>query len=165
MRSRLEPARTLLGPCSLLPAPSSQRYNLGMNATKATPITTKFAAALLPKRSDDSHKGTFGKALLIAGSQQFTGAANLAIGAALRSGAGLVFAAIPESIHSPLAAAIPEAIWLILPKESDLHFPAEFLKDKDAILIGPGLGQSEAAKAMVYSLLGEIRKNYPTKPW
>ncbi len=118
----------------------------------------------MPKRSDDSHKGTFGKALLIAGSQQFTGAANLAIGAALRSGAGLVFAAIPESIHSPLAAAIPEAIWLVLPNESELHFPVEFLKDKDAVLIGPGLGQSEATRFMVYSLLGEIRKNYHTKP-
>ena len=135
-----------------------------MNAPKATPITSKLAATLLPKRADDSHKGTFGKALLIAGSQQFTGAANLAIGAALRSGAGLVFAAIPEAIHSPLAAAIPEAIWLVLPKESESTFPAEFVKDKDAILIGPGLGQSEATKAMVYDVLGEIRKGYPTKP-
>ena len=134
-----------------------------MNAPKATPITSKLAATLLPKRADDSHKGTFGKALLIAGSQQFTGAANLAIGAALRSGAGLVFAAIPEAIHSPLAAAIPEAIWLVLPKESESTFPAEFVKDKDAILIGPGLGQSEATKAMVYDVLGEIRKGYPTK--
>ena len=135
-----------------------------MNAPKATPITSKLAASLLPKRAEDSHKGTFGKALLIAGSQQFTGAANLAIGAALRSGAGLVFAAIPEAIHSPLAAAIPEAIWLVLPKESESTFPAEFVKDKDAILIGPGLGQSEATKAMVYDVLGEIRKGYPTKP-
>ena len=135
-----------------------------MNAPKATPITSKLAASLLPKRAEDSHKGTFGKALLIAGSQQFTGAANLAIGAALRSGAGLVFAAIPEAIHSPLAAAIPEAIWLVLPKESQSPFPADFVRDKDAVLIGPGLGQSEATKAMVYDVLGEIRKGYPTKP-
>jgi len=135
-----------------------------MNGPKAMPITPKLAANLLPKRADDSHKGTFGKALLIAGSQQFTGAANLAIGAALRSGAGLVFAAIPEAIHSPLAASIPEAIWLVLPKENESAFPVEFIKDKDAVLIGPGLGQSEATKAMVYSVLGEIRNNYPTKP-
>ena len=127
------------------------------------PINQELAARLLPKRADDSHKGTFGKALLIAGSQQFTGAANLAIGAALRSGAGLVFAAIPETIHSPLAAAIPEAIWLVLPNKSELPFPVEYIKDKDAVLIGPGLGQSEATKAMVYSVLGEIRKNYPTR--
>lgn len=135
-----------------------------MNNQETVKINPELASSLLPKRSDDSHKGTFGKALLIAGSQQFTGAANLAIGAALRSGAGLVFAAIPEVIHSPLAAAIPEAIWLVLPKESKLPFPAEFVKDKDAVLIGPGLGQSEATKAMLYSVLGEIRKNYPARP-
>lgn len=135
-----------------------------MNNQETAVINQEMASSLLPKRADDSHKGTFGKALLIAGSQQFTGAANLAIGAALRSGAGLVFAAIPETIHNPLAAAIPEAIWLVLPKESDLAFPAEFVKDKEAILIGPGLGQSEATKAMVDSVLGEIRNNNPMKP-
>ena len=135
-----------------------------MKSQKAMPINHELAASLLPKRSDDSHKGTFGKALLIAGSQQFTGAANLAIGAALRSGAGLVFAAIPESIHSPLASAIPEAIWLVLSKEGDSQFPAEFVKDKDAVLIGPGLGQTETTKAMVFSVLGETRNHYPTKP-
>lgn len=154
---------------SLLPVPRFLQpdpcwYNLNMNNHETVKINLELASSLLPKRSDDSHKGTFGKALLIAGSQQFTGAANLAIGAALRSGAGLVFAVIPESIHCPLAAAIPEAIWLVLPDERLSPFPAEFLKDKDAILIGPGLGQSEATKALVYSLLGEIRKNYPTKP-
>lgn len=135
-----------------------------MNNQETVKINPELASSLMPKRSEYSHKGTFGKALLIAGSQQFTGAANLAIGAALRSGAGLVSAAIPEVIHSPLAAAIPEAIWLVLPKESKLPFPAEFVKDKDAVLIGPGLGQSETTKAMVHNLLADIRKNYPAKP-
>ena len=135
-----------------------------MNNQETVKINPELASSLMPKRSEYSHKGTFGKALLIAGSQQFTGAANLAIGAALRSGAGLVSAAIPEVIHSPLAAAIPEAIWLVLPKESLSTFPVEFVKDKDAVLIGPGLGQSETTKAMVHNLLADIRKNYPAKP-
>lgn len=135
-----------------------------MNNQETVKINPELASSLLPKRPDDSHKGTFGKALLVAGSQQFTGAVNLAIGAALRSGAGLVFAAIPDTIHSPLAAAIPEAIWLVLPKESLSTFPVEFVKDKDAVLIGPGLGQSETTKAMVHNLLADIRKNYPAKP-
>ena len=173
-----EPARTLLGhphpaPVRRLPLPATRsllpdrrslRYNLRMKNQKEKPITAKLAAALLPKRADNSHKGTFGKALLIAGSQQFTGAANLAIGAALRSGTGLVFAAIPESIHSPLAAAIPEAIWLVLPNENESPILSDFVKDKDAVLIGPGLGQSEATRTMVYNVLGEIGNNYPTKP-
>ena len=80
-------------------------------------ITPELAASLMPLRPDDSFKGTFGKALVIAGSRKYTGAAGLAVQAALRSGAGLVFAAIPESIHAPLAASISEAIWLVLPEK------------------------------------------------
>jgi len=71
----------------------------------------------MPLRPDDSFKGTFGKALVIAGSRKYTGAAGLAIQAALRSGVGLVYAAIPETIHAPLAASISEAIWLLLPEK------------------------------------------------
>ncbi len=83
----------------------------------AIPITPELARSLMPLRPDDSFKGTFGKALVVAGSRKYTGAAGLAIQAALRSGAGLVVAAIPESIHAPLSAHISEAIWLLLPEK------------------------------------------------
>ena len=143
----------------------------------ATPITAELAASLMPLRPDDSFKGTFGKALVVAGSRKYTGAAGLAIQAALRSGAGLVFAAIPESIHAPLAASIPEAIWLLLP-EKDGAITAEEQADhvseekaglfptegKDAILVGPGMNQTDGTQAFLLGLLEHLRVDSPDLP-
>ena len=156
-----------------------------MENLTATPITPELAASLMPLRPDDSFKGTFGKALVIAGSRKYTGAAGLAIQAALRSGAGLVFAAIPESIHAPLAASISEAIWLVLPekdgaiaaeKRGDLVseekaglvveekaglFPTE---GKDAVLVGPGLNQTRGTQLFLLGLLEHLREHAPDLP-
>jgi NAD(P)H-hydrate epimerase len=121
----------------------------------------------MPARPDDSHKGTFGRALVIAGSRKYTGAAGLAIQAALRSGAGLVFGAIPEIIHAPLAASIPEAIWLTLldhegaiANEALSRIP-ELLAGRDSILIGPGLDQTEGVQVFLLGLLEHLRLNAP----
>ena len=143
-----------------------------MENKSATPITPDLARSLMPLRPDDSFKGTFGKALVIAGSRKYTGAAGLAIQAALRSGAGLIFGAIPEGIHVPLAASIPEAIWLLLPEndgaitslvseEKAGLFPTE---GKDAVLVGPGLNQTEGTQAYVLGLLAHLRENAPDLP-
>ena len=150
----------------------------------------------MPVRPDDSFKGTFGKALVIAGSRKYTGAAGLAIQAALRSGTGLVFAAIPEVIHAPLAASIPEAIWLILPEKDGAitglvagekaglvadekagHVSEEKAGlvaeekaglfptgGKDAVLVGPGLNQTEGTQTFLLGLLGHLRENAPNLP-
>ena len=69
---------------------------------------------LLPARPADAHKGTFGKALVVAGSVPYTGAAHLACAAAYRAGAGLVTAGVVPSIHSILAAGLAETTWLLL---------------------------------------------------
>lgn len=159
-----------------------------MKNFSATPITTELARSLMPVRPDDSFKGTFGKALVIAGSRKYTGAAGLAIQAALRSGAGLVFAAIPEVIHAPLAASIPEAIWLILPEKDGAitglvsKEQAGIVADekaglvaeekagffptggKDAVLVGPGLNQTEGTQVYLLGLLGHLRENAPNLP-
>ena len=143
-----------------------------MKNFSATPITTELARSLMPVRPDDSFKGTFGKALVIAGSRKYTGAAGLAIQAALRSGTGLVFAAIPEVIHAPLAASIPEAIWLILPEKDGAItglvagekaglFPTE---GKDAVLVGPGLDQTEGTQVYLLGLLEQLRNSAPYLP-
>ncbi len=159
-----------------------------MKNFSATPITTELARSLMPVRPDDSFKGTFGKALVIAGSRKYTGAAGLAIQAALRSGTGLVFAAIPEVIHAPLAASIPEAIWLILPEKDGAitglvsKEQAGLVADekaghvseekaglfptggKDAVLVGPGLNQTEGTQTFLLGLLGHLRENAPNLP-
>lgn len=101
---------------------------------------------MLPSRPANAHKGTFGTALVIAGSLNYTGAALLAGQAAYRIGAGLVTMAIPSALHSALAGQIPEATWALLPHENGfIHEDAylnleEQVERSTAILIGPGFG-------------------------
>lgn len=115
--------------------------------------------AMLPARPPSSHKGTFGKALIVAGSANYIGAAYLAGAAAYRSGTGLVTIAAPQNIVPVLATLIPEATWLLLAHEMGvLHQNAvpvlrEELGSYDALLIGPGLGQEDATKHFLQDFL------------
>ena len=115
--------------------------------------------SLLPDRRTDAHKGDFGKILLLCGAKGYTGAAYLAAMGALRSGAGLVYLGVPESIYAIEAVKLNEAIVFPLPdKEGKLSEAAipeilERLPNMDAVLIGPGLGQSEGTFAAVKAVL------------
>jgi hydroxyethylthiazole kinase-like uncharacterized protein yjeF len=101
---------------------------------------------VLPPRPLDSHKGTFGTALVVAGSASYTGAALLAGRAAARIGTGLVTLAIAENLHPALAGNFAEATWLLLPQEGG--FIAEEASQKvldhleraTATLVGCGFG-------------------------
>ena len=119
--------------------------------------------AILPDRNPYAHKGNFGKILLHCGSRGYTGAAALAAQGALRSGAGLVFLGVPESIYAIEAVKLTEAIVFPLP-EADGKLSAdavpeiqERLEKMDAALIGPGLGQSEGTFRVVKAVL----ENFP----
>ena len=115
--------------------------------------------SILPDRAVDAHKGDFGKILLLCGSRGYTGAAYLAAQASLRSGAGLVFLGVPESIYQIEAVKLNEAIVFPLPDEDGKLSAAaipeilERLPKVDAILIGPGLGQSEGVFQVVKTVL------------
>ena len=115
--------------------------------------------ALLPDRPIDAHKGDFGKLLLLCGSKGYTGAAYLAAMGALRCGAGLVFLGCAESIYAIEAVKLNEAIVFPLPdadgKLSKDAIPEILrrMKGMDAVLIGPGLGQSEDCFAVVRAVL------------
>lgn len=115
--------------------------------------------SLLPDRDPWSHKGCFGKILLLCGSRGFTGAAALAARAALRTGAGLVFLGVPESIYAIEAVKLDEPIVFPLPDEDGKLGQAAVpeilhrLKQMDAVLIGPGLGQSAGVLAAVKAVL------------
>ena len=121
--------------------------------------TPQMIRAWLPPRPPDAHKGTFGRALIVAGSARYVGAARLAGAAAVRAGAGLVTLALPGSIHSPVAAALAEATYLLLPDElgvlteEALGVLGEQVPQYDALLVGPGLGRERATAAFVESLL------------
>ena len=113
----------------------------------------------LPDRDPWGHKGTFGKLLLLCGSRGFTGAAYLAAMGALRTGAGLVFLGVPESIYAIEAVKLNEPVVFPLPdqdgKLSALAVP-EILKrlpQMDAVLVGCGLGQSDGTLAVVKAVL------------
>ena len=103
----------------------------------------------LPPRPRDSHKGTYGSALLLGGSARYPGAIVLAAEGAVRSGAGLVRVATVESAAASLVARVPEAI-----AEVRLGPDAE-LKGADSILVGPGLGRDPEARRLVAKLLHE----------
>ena len=116
-------------------------------------------SALLPDRPLDSHKGTFGTALIAAGSVNYTGAAILAGEAAYRSGAGLVQLAIPASIHAAVAGQVPEATWVLLPHSTGViasdaaEVLAKHFERATALLIGPGLGSEATSKDFIEDVL------------
>ena len=115
--------------------------------------------SILPDRAVDAHKGDFGKILLLCGSKGYTGAAYLAAQASLRSGAGLVFLGVPESIYQIEAVKLNEAIVFSFPDENGKLSAAaipeilERLPKMDAVLIGPGLGQSDGVFQVVKAVL------------
>lgn len=122
-------------------------------------LNEKSVQALLPERDPWGHKGTFGKILLLCGSRGFTGAAYLATMGALRSGAGLVFLGVPESIYAIEAVKLNEPVVFPLPEEDGklseqaLAEISQRLPQMDAVLIGCGLGQSTGTFAVVKAVL------------
>jgi ADP-dependent NAD(P)H-hydrate dehydratase / NAD(P)H-hydrate epimerase len=111
--------------------------------------TADWVRAALPTRtqSRDSNKGTFGKLLVLAGSDDMPGAAVLTTLAALRAGCGLVYVAGPESLRPTLAALVPEAVFCPRPQVLSL-FPR-----MDALAIGPGLGRAGETLSLVEQVL------------
>ena len=113
----------------------------------------------LPPRRRDLHKGAAGKLLLIGGSVGYTGALPLAAFGALRTGAGLVFMGVPESIYAITAVNALEAMPFPLPcTRGRLNMRAlpiilNHMAGCDALLIGPGLGQGEETEALVAALV------------
>jgi len=115
--------------------------------------------SILPPRPPQAHKGTFGAALVVAGSSNYTGAALLAGRAAYRVGAGLVTLAVPAPLHMALAGHFPEATWLLLPHELGVVAEAAAavvrrnLKRPTALLFGPGFGLEATTRAFIAALL------------
>ena len=122
-------------------------------------VNEDYVAALLPERPLSAHKGTFGTALVAAGSVNYTGAALLAGKAAYRIGAGLVTLAIPSVLHSALAGQFPESTWVLLPHKMGViavdaaTVLLENIERATALLIGPGFGMEETTREFIENLL------------
>ncbi len=131
------------------------------DAVKREVVSREWAGDVLPPRPLDAHKGTFGTALIIAGSLNYTGAASLAGEAAYRIGAGLVTLAVPGPLHSALAGQLPEVTWLLLPHEMGViqanaaKIVKENLERITAMLVGPGFGLEDTTGEFLVQLLAE----------
>jgi hydroxyethylthiazole kinase-like uncharacterized protein yjeF len=114
----------------------------------------------IPVRDQDSHKGTFGKALVIAGSPNMSGAAALTGTAALKAGAGLVTLGVPISLHSVMNSKLTEVMTRGLPEteSGSISLQAQPLLDgvtrgADALAIGPGLSTHSETAQLVRNMV------------
>lgn len=125
----------------------------------AKEITAQQVFELLPRRRQDSHKGSYGKVMCLAGSARFRGAAALAAEGALRAGAGLVTLASVEPVIAAVAARCPECVFLPCRQSAGGGVSAqsgkavlEKVRGMEVLLFGPGLGDTEDTAALLEQL-------------
>jgi NAD(P)H-hydrate epimerase len=125
-------------------------------------LSREIVSEYLPERPLDAHKGTFGTALIVAGSMNYTGAALLAGLAAYRSGVGLVTMAVPAPLHESLSGQFPESTWVLLPHEMGVisadaaRIVRKNFNRASAVLIGPGFGLEDTTKLFLSKLFTEL---------
>ena len=113
----------------------------------------------LPERPLDSHKGTYGRALIVAGSVNYVGAPALSAEAAYRSGAGLVSVAAPSTVVLPLMGQLREVTWFMLPHDMGViadgaaSVVAKELHKMAALLVGPGINTEKTTGEFLEKLL------------
>src|SRR5439155_24749950 len=143
----MQPGKTLSGEIKLGDIGLNNQFS--RDTASGQLLTDESVRALLPERPDDANKGTFGKAMVVAGSINYIGAAALATQGAMRSGAGLVTLACAGDLLMILATKLTECTFLPLP--SDLGAISgraidklkESLKGYSSLLIGSGLGKDK----------------------
>ena len=125
-------------------------------------LTPQWVAHRLPSRPLESHKGTYGHALLVAGSRRYVGAAWLASQASVRTGAGLTTLASPEGVYPIAAAKGAEAIHLPLPEDDEGRIDAsaaDLIRESGqrftSVLAGCGMGWSAGTTEFLRRLLRE----------
>ncbi|HEY4387577.1 MAG TPA: NAD(P)H-hydrate dehydratase [Ktedonobacteraceae bacterium] len=125
-------------------------------------LSSKLVHDLLPHRTLNSNKGTFGKVMLFCGSPPYPGSAFLAGTAAGRSGAGLITLAVTEKMLPIYASSFHEATFALLPSENAESFEQASalnaqLAGYRSLLIGPGLGQSPHKREVILQILEHLR--------
>lgn len=115
---------------------------------------------ILRRRAPDAHKGSFGRLLLVCGSESMPGAACLAALAAARSGVGLVSVAAPAAVRQILAARLAEPVYHPIPDaaqwtEETVAGLAAYARTFDGVLVGCGVGNHPMLGRLVAALLSE----------
>ncbi len=152
----LEPGASLCGEVSVA------EIGLGPEEAPVGLLEEEDARGWLPERRPDSHKGTYGHLLVIAGSRGKSGAAALAGLASLRSGVGLCTVATPDDALSDVLAHAPELMGFALDDEKPLgpmHLDAvlEVAEGKDALVLGPGINRGKKT----YQLIADLLERFP----
>lgn len=117
---------------------------------------------IFPKRKKDTHKGDYGKIAILGGSSGMSGSVYLSSMAALRTGAGLVYNIVPQSISNILQIKTNEQIILplnsfnIINNEENLRKINYYLRDKDILAIGPGMGQDDSLNLLINSIFSNF---------
>ena len=132
--------------------------------SSARSLTQRWVAEHLPPRPEQSHKGDFGRLMIVAGSVEYPGAAMLTALGAMRAGVGVVRVAVAESVAARLAGIVPELTWMVLDEEAPgLIAPSGWRRVTteaaayDAVVIGPGLGGQPATLRRARNLVAAIR--------
>lgn len=127
-------------------------------------VEADFAAAALPPRKPDGHKGDFGKVLVAGGAVGYTGAPYLTASAAVRSGCGLTYLGVPESIWEietvRCVSAMPFPLADRRGRLSHRALPEllERLEGCGVLALGPGLGRGESTRQLVWEVLRQTEK-------
>lgn len=125
------------------------------SSVSAQVLTPDWARARLPRRAPDAHKGSAGYLLVCAGTHGMAGAAALAARAALRAGVGLVRVLSDPANREILQSLVPEAIFVDADDESAVAESAEWAH---AVVVGPGLGRSAAARRRLERVIASSRE-------
>lgn len=152
-----EPGRSLSGHIVVGDIKLSQATS--RETARGTLLDDEAVRKMLPARKDDANKGTFGKAMVVAGSVNYIGAAALATEGAMRSGAGLVTLACAGDLLPILAVKLTECTFLLLP--SDMGAIAQHAAEKvlasskgySSLLVGCGLGKEKETASFMRTLL------------
>ncbi len=127
----------------------------------ASLVDDDFVKKVIPKRHPNTHKGSYGKLLIVGGAVSYAGAVSLAAFSAYRAGVGLVYCAVPRNIYAIVEQSVQEAVVKpvcsgdFLTKEC-LDSVVELSSLCDAIVVGPGLGQDEATQSFLINYLQKI---------
>ena len=122
-------------------------------------VGDSFLCSKIKHREPETHKGDYGKLLIVGGSRGYTGAPVIASRAALRTGAGIVFLAVPECIYGIQASRCVEEVCLPVPgdgrgfAECSVEQLLACAEKCDACIVGPGLGLSKGAVEVVFELI------------
>lgn len=162
----ISPARKLCGEMTVadIGIPDGWEEYLD-DKTTAYEMTSDELSRIMPVRPEYSHKGTFGRLLLICGCESYIGAAAICSRAALHSGCGIVNLAAPKAVISAIAGHTPECVYTPLPADSEGFISAnaipkltELANSHDAVAVGCGLGQTDGTQKLVEELIKNVKK-------